>query len=206
MSFITPYHLTISPNDFSSFVAHRHASGTSCNLRPRYEVFAPHTPMHYRRPWPHAPGAELNGLWNCVRAPRQSIFRLESEIRHVTNIGEIRRCATLLNSGDFATLLSGTRPAMEESVEIHSCGLTLKIGLRKQSCCAAYIAGGNSKKIIRKRSGTVWWKNNGTGNDNHRFNRKSYPCNMRSHSAVSVLGNRVLGEALIPKEKPIIEP
>jgi hypothetical protein len=58
-----------------------------------------------------------NGI---ARAPRQSAFRLESEIRHVTNAGEIRRCATLLNSGDVATLLSGTRLAAVESADILS--------------------------------------------------------------------------------------
>ena len=70
--------------------------------------------------------SQLKGLWNCVRAQRQSIFRLESEIRHVTNTGEISRCATLLNSGDVATLLSGPRLAPVESADILSCGLALK--------------------------------------------------------------------------------
>ena len=70
--------------------------------------------------------SQLKGLWNCVRAQRQSIFRLESEIRHVTNTGEISRCATLLNSGDVATLLSGPRLAPVESADILSCGPALK--------------------------------------------------------------------------------
>jgi hypothetical protein len=44
---------------------------------------------------------------------------LTSEIRRATNTGEICRCATLLNSGEVATLLSGTRLAAVESVDVH---------------------------------------------------------------------------------------
>jgi hypothetical protein len=43
--------------------------------------------------------SQLQACWNCARTPRQSIFRLESEIRHVTNAREIRHFTTLLNSG-----------------------------------------------------------------------------------------------------------
>jgi hypothetical protein len=80
----------------------------------------------------------------------------------VTNTGELRHFTTPLYSGDVATLLSGTRLAMEESADIHSCGVALKIGQRRKfGCAAAYIAGSNPEKIIRKRSGTVRWKDNG---------------------------------------------
>jgi hypothetical protein len=79
----------------------------------------------------------------------------------VTNAGEIRRCATVLNSGDVATLLSGTQLALEERRHSFLRPGT-QIGLRKKFGCAAYIAGSNSE-----RSGIVRWKNNGTGNDTH---------------------------------------
>jgi NAD(P)-dependent dehydrogenase (short-subunit alcohol dehydrogenase family) len=52
---------------------------------------------------------------------------LTSEIRRAANAGEIHRCATHLNSGDFAMLLSGTRLAAVESADILSCGLALKL-------------------------------------------------------------------------------
>ena len=47
----------------------------------------------------------------AFRVPRQSTFRLESEIRHATDAGAIRNFTTLLNSGDPATLLPGARHA-----------------------------------------------------------------------------------------------
>jgi hypothetical protein len=48
---------------------------------------------------------KLNAWWNCSRAPRQSAFHLESEIRHATNTVEIRHFTTLLNSGDTGRCL-----------------------------------------------------------------------------------------------------
>src|SRR5579864_3687617 len=43
---------------------------------------------------------------------------LTSEIRRATNTREICNCATLLNSGDPATLLPGTRHAPVKSVDV----------------------------------------------------------------------------------------
>jgi hypothetical protein len=43
---------------------------------------------------------------------------LTSEIRHATNTGEIRHLTTLLNSGDPATLLPGTRHASVRSADV----------------------------------------------------------------------------------------
>jgi hypothetical protein len=43
---------------------------------------------------------------------------LTSEIRHKTNTGEIRHFTTLLNSGDPAMLIPGTRHAPVKSVDV----------------------------------------------------------------------------------------
>jgi hypothetical protein len=43
---------------------------------------------------------------------------LTSEIRRATNTGEIRHFTTLLNSGDPATLLPGTRHAPLKGVDV----------------------------------------------------------------------------------------
>ena len=61
----------------------------------------------------------LNARWNCARAPRQSTFHLESEICHATNTSEYRHFTTLLNSGDTAALLIGTRHASVKSADVH---------------------------------------------------------------------------------------
>ena len=46
------------------------------------------------------------------------LFALTSETRHATNTGQIRHLTTFLNSGDFATLLPGTRHASVSSADV----------------------------------------------------------------------------------------
>jgi hypothetical protein len=45
---------------------------------------------------------------------------LTPEIQRETNGGEIRCCASLLNSGDVATLFPGTRHAPVKSMGVHA--------------------------------------------------------------------------------------
>jgi hypothetical protein len=78
------------------------------------------------------------------RASSVNLFSaLTSEIQRATNGGEIRRGATLLNSGDVATLFAGTRHAPVKA-------WTFFLAARHSNCSAQEIrlrstAGSNSK-------------------------------------------------------------
>lgn len=106
--------------------------------------------------------SQLNGLWNCARAQRQSIFRLD--VNHSTR-NECRRDSPLRNPFEFRRCCDAAfwHPACSGRERRHSfLRPSTQIGLRKKFGCAAYIASSNSE-----RSGIVRWKNNGTGNDSH---------------------------------------
>jgi hypothetical protein len=67
---------------------------------------------------------------------------LTSEIRHETSDAEIRHFATLLNSGDTATLLPGIRHAQLKSVGVHvrKANRMFKLRSRAASICFCHDA------------------------------------------------------------------
>jgi uncharacterized membrane protein YkgB len=95
-----------------------------------------------------------------------------------------------LNSGDVATLLSGTRLAAVESADILSCGLALKLVCARNSDAFVLIL-------------NPGWEPSLGG-----FPALSGAVGQFLIKDVALLGAAIwsLGEALIPKEKPTIEP